>query len=44
MFTEWKKGQFLIYPKAMQWGVGIVTEDQSGEQLKVFFETKLYKT
>jgi len=38
MKSNWKKGQFLVNPKKMQWGVGIVTEDLRGDKLKVFFE------
>jgi len=38
MISNWKKGQFIINPKKMEWGIGIVTEDQRGEKLKVFFE------
>jgi hypothetical protein len=38
MENNWKKGMFLINPKAMQWGIGIVTEDPRGDMLKVFFE------
>jgi len=35
---NWKKGSFVINPKAMHWGIGIVVEEQHGEMLKVFFE------
>ena len=38
MISNWKKGQFIVNPKKMEWGIGIVTEDQRGEKLKVFFE------
>lgn len=34
----WKKGIFIVNPKAMHWGIGIVTEDQRSEQVKAFFE------
>ena len=38
METNWKKGQFIVNPKADQWGVGVITEDSRGNELKAFFE------
>lgn len=40
MESNWKKGQFVINPKpkAIGWGVGIVTEDQRANKVKAFFE------
>jgi hypothetical protein len=32
----WKKGQFIINPKAPGWGVGILTEDQRGDGVVKF--------
>ena len=37
--TTWKKGDFLINPKALDaWGIGIVIENERTEKIKAFFE------
>ena len=34
----WQKGNFVLNPKAPEWGVGILVETQRGDCAKVFFE------
>lgn len=40
-----KKNDFVTHPKMPDWGIGIVTKDQSGDDVSVFFEnTKATKS
>lgn len=36
--NQFRQGDFVRHPKMHAWGVGVITEDQRGDSVKVFFE------